>query len=104
MLESANAVAGRQPELCPFSLWRRSRSRTPQAKLRRRRIDSRLGYGEGVHRQTRLPVTEAVAPHLLGLTVAEDPGEREVGRVVGDLVQGLARTAETAPCAPSART
>ena len=60
-----------------------------QAELRRFRIDSRLWYGGGLHRQTyfaavprdRLDTTDEVAPALLGLPMAPDLTADQITRV-----------------------
>ena len=60
-------------------------------------IDCRHWYGAGAHRQTHyagasrdaLGVTENLAPRLLGLPMAPDLGEREIGRVAVAIAEGL---------------
>jgi dTDP-4-amino-4,6-dideoxygalactose transaminase len=68
-----------------------------RASLERSRIDFRLWYGGGLHRQSyyldaardALPVTEAVAPVLLGLPVAPDLPEASLRRVVAAIAEGV---------------
>lgn len=70
-----------------------------QASLRRRAVDFRLWYGEGLHRQgyfAKLPrdvldVTDGLAPCLLGLPVAPNLTEAVIARVVSGLVAGVRR-------------
>jgi dTDP-4-amino-4,6-dideoxygalactose transaminase len=69
-----------------------------QAGLSRRGIDTRLWYGEGLHRHSYfsrlrredLAVTDNLAPRLLGLPVAEDLMEGDVTRVVSAVADELA--------------
>jgi dTDP-4-amino-4,6-dideoxygalactose transaminase len=69
--------------------------------LRDRRIGYRAWYGSGLHRhphfrgtsRDELPVTDALAPCLLGLPVAPDLGRTMAKHVVAVLAHGLSRTA-----------
>jgi dTDP-4-amino-4,6-dideoxygalactose transaminase len=66
--------------------------------LNRNGIDFRLWYGDGLHRQSyyahlardELPVTEKLAPSLLGLPVAPDLGGAAIARVVSALTTAVA--------------
>jgi dTDP-4-amino-4,6-dideoxygalactose transaminase len=68
-----------------------------QASLRAHGVEFRLWYGQGVHAQTwfadsardPLPVTEALAPCLLGLPMAADLGDGDIGRVLRAVALGL---------------
>ena len=60
-------------------------------------IESRLWYGRGLQHQPAflalpqdpLPVTERLAPAVLGLPVAPDMTSHDVARVVAAIVQAL---------------
>jgi dTDP-4-amino-4,6-dideoxygalactose transaminase len=61
-------------------------------------IEHRLWYGLGLHRHAYyaarpridLPVTDALAPTLVGLPVAVDLEDRDVARIIGVLTEALA--------------
>ncbi len=69
-----------------------------QASLRAARVEFRLWYGQGVHAQAwfaqagrdALPVTEALAPCLIGLPMAVDLREGDIARVLRAVADGLA--------------
>jgi len=71
--------------------------------LNRHGVDFRLWYGEGLHRQPYLAgvaseslnITNALAPHLLGLPVAPDLTEMEIEHVVSVLAAEI--ETESAP-------
>jgi dTDP-4-amino-4,6-dideoxygalactose transaminase len=62
-------------------------------KLGEAKIDHRLWYGAGLHRQHAyanfsadpLPVTESLAPRLIGLPMSIDIGDQDIERVVATL-------------------
>jgi len=68
-----------------------------QASLRASGVEFRLWYGQGVHAQTwfaqsprdPLPVTDALAPCLLGLPMAVDLADAAIARVVQAVASGL---------------
>ena len=68
-----------------------------QEALRAGNVEFRLWYGLGVHAQSwyadgphdALPVTEALAPCLVGLPMAMDLGAAEIGRVLRAAAAGL---------------
>jgi dTDP-4-amino-4,6-dideoxygalactose transaminase/SAM-dependent methyltransferase len=74
-----------------------SQSARVQAALRTHGVEFRLWYGQGVHAQSwfassardPLPVTEALAPCLLGLPMAADLGDADIGRVLRAVAAGL---------------
>jgi dTDP-4-amino-4,6-dideoxygalactose transaminase len=69
-----------------------------QSFLERRGIDCRLWYGYGLHRQPYfraaahdpLPVTEALAPRLIGIPVAADLSDAAIERIVTALAESRA--------------
>jgi dTDP-4-amino-4,6-dideoxygalactose transaminase len=68
-----------------------------QAALRAARVEFRLWYGQGVHAQAwfaqagrdALPVTESLAPRLIGLPMALDLRESDITRVLRAVADGL---------------
>ncbi|MEA2771824.1 MAG: hypothetical protein QOD93_4786 [Acetobacteraceae bacterium] len=68
-----------------------------QTKLHQQGVDTRLWYGTGLHRQTYfadrprdpLPVTEEIAPCLVGLPLAPDLSESQIEHVVAALAAAL---------------
>lgn len=69
-----------------------------RAALTERRAEHRLWYGPGLHRQpyyadcpaTAMPVTDALAPTLLGLPMSVDLGPRDIGRCLDAVAAALA--------------
>jgi len=65
--------------------------------LQREAVDTRLWYGKGLHTQTcyaalphdALPVTDALAPCLIGLPLAPDLADVQIGRVTSVLADAL---------------
>lgn len=72
-------------------------ARVPEA-LRRAGVDTRLWYGKGLHTQScyaalphdPLPVTDSLAPCLLGLPLAPDLTDAQIARVTAALAEALA--------------
>ena len=68
-----------------------------QTRLHQQGIDTRLWYGTGLHRQAYfadrprdpLPVTEEIAPCLVGLPIAPDLSEPQIERVIAALAAAL---------------
>ena len=68
-----------------------------QTRLHQQGIDTRLWYGAGLHRQTYfadrprdpLPVTEEIAPCLVGLPIAPDLSEPQIEHVIAALAAAL---------------
>jgi dTDP-4-amino-4,6-dideoxygalactose transaminase len=65
--------------------------------LKNSKVDFRLWYSEGLHRHSyyvdimrdKLPITEALAPRLIGLPMAPDLSETDINRVVMAVVDGV---------------
>ena len=83
-----------------YALFRcsdRAESEAVRTSLRGAGIGHRLWYGEGLHRHAhfanaprdRLDATEALAPCLLGIPIAEDLPDGAIGRVVQALAAGI---------------
>ena len=74
-------------------------ARSARVSLLHQRIDCRLWYGRGLHREPyfkrverdSLPTVEALAPRLIGLPVAPDLPESTIERVVTTLADTSAR-------------
>jgi dTDP-4-amino-4,6-dideoxygalactose transaminase len=94
---AAAGLSGRlhaTPEIAPvyalFGCRDAAEGRRVAASLRRHRVDFRLWYGKGLHHQTYyadlprddLPVTDDLAPRLLGLPTAPDLEDAMVARIV----------------------
>jgi dTDP-4-amino-4,6-dideoxygalactose transaminase len=70
-----------------------------QAALRAARVEFRLWYGQGVHAQAwfahagrdALPMTESLAPRLIGLPMALDLRESDIMRVLNAAAKGLGK-------------
>jgi dTDP-4-amino-4,6-dideoxygalactose transaminase len=89
------------PDVCSSYVLFRCRNDDEAARvchaLRRHRVDHRIWYGRGLHRQTyfskcarnSLEMTEAVASRIIGLPVAVDLSRRSIDRVAAALVNGL---------------
>jgi dTDP-4-amino-4,6-dideoxygalactose transaminase len=68
-----------------------------QTRLHQHGVDTRLWYGAGLHRQTYfadrpldpLPVTEEIAPCVVGLPIAPDLSKPQIEHVVAALVAAL---------------
>jgi dTDP-4-amino-4,6-dideoxygalactose transaminase len=68
-----------------------------QASLERHKIDNRFWYGRGLHHHSYystverdcLHMTESLAPRLIGLPIAPDLTEANIGRVINAVKKGI---------------
>ena len=89
------------PDICSSYVLLRcddaSQSLALQSALRQHNVEFRIWYGAGLHHQTHfancqrdpLPVTDALAPCLIGLPMAPDLDTRQIARVIRALGAGL---------------